>query len=358
MNSETLRAWVDVDLGALRRNAELVRRHTGRALLPMIKADAYGLGAVAVARELRSISPWGFGIATLDEAAELRREGFTERLVLFSPILRAEIHRAAELQVTPTLSDDAVIREWGGATGQPWHLAIDTGMHRAGIEWWRVAELREAVRQFPPEGAFTHLHSPDTMPESATLQRGRFAQAVSLLPERPPLLHADGSPSLERQSECPWDLVRPGVFLYGVGGEMGSLITPEPVVQLNARVLEVHTVRAGESVSYGATWTTHGERRVATVGIGYADGYRRAFSNCGIGIVAGQRVKVVGRVTMDMTIVDVTDLNVREGDVVTLISRAPNDQLDVNVVAASVELLAYEVLVGLRLRLPRVYSRS
>jgi alanine racemase len=355
MNHETQRAWVDVDLGALRRNADAVRRHTGRPLLPMIKADAYGLGAVQVARALQPISPWGLGIATLDEAAQLRDAGIDSRVILFSPLLAEDMPRAIALRVTPTLGDEARIRAWGAATDDPWHLALDTGMHRAGVEWWRVRELRDAIHQYPPEGAFTHLHSPEDLPESAEMQRARFREAVAQLPRVPQLLHVDGSPSFERQTGCEWSVVRPGVFLYGVGGGAGALIQPEPVVQLNARVLEVHAVRSGETVSYGATWTADGDRAIATVGLGYADGYRRIFSNRGIAIVKGKRVQVVGRVTMDMTMLDVTGLAVKPGDVATFVSRDPADALDVNVVAGLVDLLPYELLVGLRLRLPRIY---
>ncbi len=358
MNHETQRAWVDVDLGALRRNAEAVSRHADRPLLPMIKADAYGLGAVPVARALQSISPWGFGIATLDEAAELRDAGIENRIVLFSPLSETEIGRAVQLQVTPTLSRESLIRAWAAASGRPWHLGIDTGMHRSGCEWWRIGDLRDVTDEFPPEGAFTHLHSPDTIPLSAELQRGRFRAAVGQLGQVPPLLHVDGSPSIERQPGCPWNLVRPGVFLYGGSGAPGAVITPEPVVQLNARVQAIRTVRAGETVSYGATWTAEGERTVATVGLGYADGYRRAFSNCGVAIVNGRRAPVVGRVTMDMTMLDVTGFPVAPGDVATFISREAAHHLDVNTVASGADLLSYELLVGLRLRLPRLYSHA
>lgn len=356
MHDPTARAWVDVDLGALRRNAEALVRQSGRPLLPMIKADAYGLGAVPVARALEPLEPYAFGVATLDEAAELRAAGVERRILIFSPLLYGDLGRARSLGVTPTLSSADSIDRWGQGGGGAWHLAIDTGMHRAGIEWWRVADLHRSIAECPPEGAFTHFHSADEEGESLAVQQRRFAAAVAALPARPAVLHAENSPAIERQHPSPWDVVRPGVFLYGVGGGAGSALTPEPVAHLRARVVELHTVRAGESVSYGATWrASETERVVATLAIGYADGYRRHFSNVGQAILRGRMQPVVGRVTMDMTMIDVTGTACEPGDVATLLGRDGVLHIDLNRAAREAGLLTYEVLVGLALRVPRRY---
>lgn len=322
----------------------------------MIKADAYGLGAVPVARALSALDPYAFGVATLDEAAELRSAGLERRLLIFTPLLVPDFARARALGVTPTLSSAEGIERWGAMGGGAWHLAIDTGMHRAGVEWWRVAELVPAIAKHPPEGAFTHFHSADEEGDSIAVQQERFAAAVATLPSRPRYLHAENSPGIERQCPSPWDLVRPGVFLYGVGGGAGSMLVPEPVAHLRARVVELHTVRAGESVSYGATWRAgETDRRVATLAIGYADGYRRHFSGLGQAIIGNRLLPVVGRVTMDMTMVDVTDAACEPGDVATLLGRDGALHLDINRVAGDAGLLTYELLVGLALRVPRRY---
>ena len=351
------RAWVEVDLEALVRNAKVVQGRSRKPLLPMVKADAYGLGAVEVARALEPLDPWGFGIAVLDEAFELRRAGLGQRILIFSPLLESDFARVRELGVTPTLGSPRSIASWIASGGGSWHLAIDTGMHRAGIEWWRVGDVADLVRRLPPEGAFTHFHSADATPGSIDEQQRRFREALGALPLRPGVVHAENSPAIERQSPSPWDLVRPGVFLYGVGGGPGSALVPEPVVHVRARVVETHEVRAGEAVSYGATWRASRPARVATLAIGYADGYRRHFSSRGVALLNGRRVPVAGRVTMDMTMVDVTDVPCDVGDVATLLGRAGDDHLDLNEVAGAVDLLSYELLVGLRLRLPRVYRR-
>ena len=350
------RAWVDVDLDALVHNAVAVQQRSAKPLLPMIKADAYGLGAVPVSRALEPLNPWGFGIATLAEAQELRAAGIERRLLLFTPLLADEIADAKRLAVTPTLGSASSIQQWAAAGGGAWHLAIDTGMHRAGLEWWRIGEVAALVAAHPPQGAFTHFHSAESNDGSIDVQQDRFRAAVEALPRRPEVLHAENSAAVERQSPSPFDVVRPGVFLYGVGGERASRLTPEPVAHVRARVLEIHQVQDGESVSYGATWRARGTRRVATLAIGYADGYRCLFSSRGEALVRGRRYAVVGRVTMDMTMVDVTDGVCEVGDVATLLGRADGAHLDINAVAAAVDLLPYELLVGLRLRLERVYA--
>lgn len=352
------RAWVEVDLDALVRNATAVLQRSSKPLLPMVKADAYGLGAVEVCRALDALDPWAFGVALLAEAEELRRAGVERRILVFSPLLDADYAETRRLRVTPTLGSPRAIRAWVERGGGPWHLAIDTGMHRAGIEWWRVSEVADLVRAHPPEGAFTHFHSADVTPTSIAEQQRRFREGLAALPARPAVLHAENSPAVERQSPSPWDLVRPGVFLYGAGGGPGSAMVPEPVAHVRARVVDTHEVRTGESVSYGATWRAPRASRVATLAIGYADGYRRAFSSRGEAILNGRRVPVVGRVTMDLTMVDVTGVPCELGDVATLLGRSGDDHLDLNRVADAVDLLSYELLVGLRLRLPRIYRRS
>jgi alanine racemase len=310
---------------------------------------------VEVCRALRRVDPWAFGVATIAEAAHLREHGIDERILIFTPLLGDEFEDARRLGVTPTLGSPEAIQRWTRGGAEPWHLAIDTGMHRAGIEWWRVSEVEGEARRAPPEGACTHFHSADAAPSSIDIQQQRFREALAMLPARPAIVHAENSPASERQSPSPWDLVRPGVFLYGVGGGPGSSLVPEPVAHFRARVVEIHDVRAGESVSYGATWRASAGRRVATIAAGYADGYRRNFSNRGHVLLRGQRSPVVGRVTMDMTMVDVTDVACDVGDVATLLGTSGDDHLDINRIAPDVDLLSYELLVGLALRVPRIH---
>lgn len=349
------RAWVDVDLGALVRNAARVQAHAGRPLLPMVKADAYGLGAVPVARALERLSPWGFGVAAVAEGEMLRAAGIARRIVVFTPLLASELPRARAAGLVPSLHRADDVRAWAALGGGEWQLSIDTGMSRAGVRWDALGDdLLAAVREHPPAGAYTHFHSADTDDASRATQEARFAAAVARLPARPRVLHAENSPGAERTTGgSRWDVVRPGVFVYGVSA--GEVLPPEPVAHLRARVVDLRDLRDGETVSYGATWTARGARRIATVAAGYADGYRRGLSNRGTALLHGCGVPVAGRVTMDMTMLDVTDVPCAVGDVVTLLGRDGDAVLTAADVAARADLSPYELLTGLRARVPHFH---
>jgi alanine racemase len=353
MESGLTRAWVDVDLGALQRNAVAIAARAGVPILPMVKADAYGLGAVAVARALESVDPWGFGVATVDEGAELRDAGIERRIVVFTPLDGSDLGEARRRDLTPALSRAESIAAWKRLGGGPWQLAIDTGMSRSGIRWDALPSLHATIAEFPPEGAFTHFHSADRNDGSVDVQESRFREAVDALPERPPLLHTENGAAIEHRGRSPWSHARPGIFLYGVG--CGGAIAPEPVVHLRARVADLRTVRDGETVSYLASYRAVGPRTIATLAIGYADGLRRSLSNRGSAIVRGRMVPIAGLITMDMTMIDVTGVPCVIGDTVTLIGRDGPGLLDVGGVAAVADLSPYELLTGLRCRVHRRY---
>ena len=353
MQSALMRAWVEIDLDALRRNGVAMAARCA-ALLPMVKADAYGLGAVPVARALASLAPWGFGVATVDEGLELRNAGLSERIIVFTPVIASQLPALRAARLTPVLSSADDIRVWHALGGGPWHLTIDTGMSRAGVRWTNVASLADLLREDTPEGAYTHFHSAELDDASRTEQESRFDQAVAALPVRPAVLHAENSAALARVMRSRFDVGRPGVFLYGVGSGRGALVTPEQVAHVRARVVAVRDVCAGESVSYDATWRATSPRRIATLAIGYADGYRRSLGNRGTILLGGQRAPVVGVVTMDMTMVDVTDVPCRVGDVATLMGRSGAQVLTTEEVATAAGLSPYELLTGLRGRLEHV----
>lgn len=350
------RAWVEIDLGALRRNGAVMAARAA-ALLPMIKADGYGTGAVAAARALEPLSPWGFGVATLEEGRELRDAGLDRPIIVFTPALSDELGDIRAARLTPALGTPAQIEAWRtlGAGREDWHLAIDTGMHRAGVHWDEVDQLNTVLRAAPPAGAFTHYHSAELDDGSLVEQERRFEHAIARLPARPALLHAENSAALARTMKSKWSLARPGIFLYGVGSGPRALAQPEPVVSLRARIAELHTILDGDSVSYDASHRASGTRCIATLPVGYADGYRRALGNRTHVLVRGRCAPVVGVVTMDMTMVDVTDIPCAVGDVATLIGRDGDRECDVESVSRDADLSPYEVLTGLKSRLPRRY---
>jgi alanine racemase len=355
MRHDQRRAWVEVDLGALKRNASMLAQRARVPLLPMVKSDAYGLGIEAIVWALEPDDPWGYGVATVAEGAQLRSIGVSRPILVFTPLLVEEFDECRVHQLTPTLGDAMRIKAWHSSGGEAWHLAIDTGMNRAGMPWTRVAELATLVADSPPQGAFTHFHSAEANDGSVAVQEERFKKAVSLMPRRPKFLHAENSPALERSAPSRWDLARPGVALYGVGGGAGAEVAPEPVASLHARIVEIRDVADGETVSYGATWPARGWRRVATAAAGYADGIRRCLSNCGSALVNGQKVPMAGIVTMDMTMLDVTGVDCSIGDVATFLGRQQDQEITITDIAAAGALSPYEVLVGLGLRANRVY---
>jgi alanine racemase len=263
--------------------------------------------------------------------------------------------------VRPALHRAEEILSWSALGGGAWHLSIDTGMSRAGVRWDAVAPLVSALREHPPEGIFTHFHSAELPNNSREIQERRFADALAQLspavtPET--LIHSDNSSAIAARGPSPGHLARPGIGLYGSTAAVALEL--EQVVHLRSRVIDLRTVNAGETVSYGATYTATSARQVATVALGYADGYRRALSNRGQGLLRGRRVPVVGTVTMDMTMIDVTDLNggCAVGDAVTFIGRDGTECLWTDAVADLGGLSPYELLVGLRLRVPRRYYET
>jgi alanine racemase len=349
------RGWLEIDLDAVVRNARAMAARAP-AILPMVKADAYGIGAVRVARALEQLSPWGFGVATVDEGRELRDAGIARPIVIFTSVSADELPAVRDARLTPALASSDAIAQWKRLRGGAWHLAIDTGMSRAGVRWDEVRSLASAMAGALPEGAFTHFHSASLDDGTLAEQEARFERALAELPERPAVLHTGNSAALARADRSRWSLGRPGIFLYGVGGGAGARVQPEPVVSMRARIVEMRTVHEGESVSYDATFRAEREMRVATLPVGYADGYRRGLGNRAHALVAGRRAPVAGVVTMDMTMLDVTDVDAGVGDVATLIGADGVERIDVVELAERATASPYEILTGLHARLPRVYS--
>lgn len=346
------RAWLDVDLDALLANARHVAGVCGARLMPMVKANGYGLGAVAVARALDGLDPWGFGVATVEEGAELRAAGIERPIVLFTPPPVSWLRSLLRHGLTPALGDLDALRAWiGEAPGAPFHLAIDTGMSRAGFPAGDAAQLdavREAIRSASGyQGACTHFHSADTDEASVRHAWTVFQDVVSALGTRPLLLHAANSAAALAGHAFAADLVRPGIFLYG--GAAG-VHQPRPVATLRTRVVSVRTLAAGETVSYGATWRAERTVHVATLALGYADGLPRAFARSGLVRLGARNAPVRGRITMDMTIVE-TDGSVRIGDEALVFG----EELLLDAQAERAGTISYELLTSLSPRVARRY---
>lgn len=355
-SSETMRAWVDVDLAALVANARTVAAVSGSRLLPMVKANGYGLGAVEVARALESVDPWGFGVASIDEAEMLRAAGISRPLLVLTPLLPQWIARYLELGLRPSIGDPVALDAWIGQTARPFHLEIDSGMSRAGVRWNDRAALDRmgTVLASSPgwEGVFTHFLNAEADSDTTALQWSRFQQTLESLPRRPSLVHAANSAAALLGKCYAGDMVRPGIFLYG--GEVG-MSRPQPVAALRARVIAVRTIAARDTVGYGGSWCADRACRLATLAVGYADGFPRSALNAAAGSreieVRGKLVPIVGRVTMDMCMA-VVDQSVAIGDVGTVYGSLVSLDRQAEIAGT----ISYELLTRLGPRVIRRYG--
>lgn len=354
-------ARIEVDLSAVLRNARAMANLSGTRLIPMVKADAYGMGVAPVARALESLDPWGFGVATVAEGEELRALGVRRPVIVFTPLLESELAAARAARLTPSLGSAAAIQAWSGFGGA-WQLAVDTGMARAGVSWREVSAVKGAVASSRPEGVFTHFHSAELDDGSMQEQDRRFDEAVVALGLSGIMTHTDNSAAVLRRGRSNRDAVRPGIFLYGGEPIPRAAVAPEPVAHLRAPIADLRTCEPGDTVSYGAQYTVEHRTRVATIACGYADGYPRNVGQQGRPaasvIMRGRRLPIVGRVTMDMIMIDVTDIDCATGDTVTLIGRDGDEVITVAEVGASAAISPYEVLVGMNSRSVRSYHED
>lgn len=363
------RAWVRVRADALRQNYARVVEAVGPGvrLLPMVKADGYGLGVREVVRGLEPMDPWGFGIATVEEGVALRDMGVTRPIVVCGPVPGCEVETAlgARLQLSVS-SLDALrhieVEARAASCVASIHVDVDTGLGRSGFDWrsaetWFpvVASAGEHVRWV---GCYTHLHSADESRESVEAQWERLAGVFERLGPGPDglMVHVLNSAGVFRIPALARTLVRPGIFLYGGGIGDGQPI-PRMVVSLHARVVHTREVQAGSTVGYGATYAAERAERWATLSIGYGDGLPRSLGNRGSALLRGVRVPIIGRISMDVTVVDITDVpNVVEGDVATLFGGDGGEVTTVDEMASLAGTISYEILTGLTQRLPRVWS--
>ena len=364
------RAWVEVDLAAIRSNLSRVREVAGPhvKLVPMVKADGYGLGVRRVLDAIRPAGPLGYGVATLGEGLELLRLGVREPIMVYSPMPPDSLARCVAAGLIPAVSDLDTVHALrrlaappsASRAGIPFQVEVDTGMGRAGFPldeaatWWPEV-LRATRAGLRLSGVFTHLHSADH-PDlgSARAQVAGFdrfvADAAGIGPDV--LVHCANSAGSLRLVSRVANTVRPGIYLYG--GDVGDPANPpHPVAAVRARVVLVRDVPAGTTLGYGATYTARDTERWAAVGIGYGDGLPRVLGNRGWAIAGGRRVPIVGRISMDTTVVRFQG-DVSVGDIVTFVGRDGGAELSLGEVAESARTIGYEILTGLSPRLPRV----
>jgi alanine racemase len=343
------RAWLEVDLDNVIGNARTVLRQApGSRLLPMVKADAYGVGAVRCARALERLDPWGFGVATIPEGIQLREAGIRRPILVFTPARSDQQPRYREHDLRAVLDRPELVAAWT----LPFHLEIDTGMGRCGVRWDDPALPRCAAPQL--EGVFTHLYAADANAASVAEQWQRFAEGRRRLGGAPRLVHVANSAGAWRVREA-LALVRPGIFLYG-GRAAPDLPAPLPVATLRAPVVSMRRVRAGDSVSYGGDWRAPHATTIATLGVGYADGVPRAVQGRAEALLGGRRYPLAGRVTMDFVMLDVgSEAAATVGAVATLIGRDGDATIALDEFASWAGTVTYEILARIGGRVARRY---
>ena len=368
----------EINLDALRYNLNQLRGLTGgkAEILAVVKANAYGHGAPEIARELESAGARIFGVATTEEGIELRLSGTTSPILVLGGTYPQEMGRILANRLTPVIYDLEIARAFQARAAKEKrrlsvHLKIDTGMNRLGIPWrqWTSAlKVLEGLKNLKVEGLLSHFsvaegEGPDDR-AFTDKQLARFTKCLDLARQRgikAGLVHLANSAAATLRQPARFNLVRPGLMLYGYhpSPNLGRLISLKPVLRWKTAILSLKPVPAGDMISYGRTYQCRRETLIAVLPVGYADGYNRRLSNRGEVIIRGKRAKVRGIVCMDLTMVDVSKIaGVQVGDEVVLLGRQGSEEITAVEMAGWIESIPYEVLCSIGKRVPRVYHRS
>jgi alanine racemase len=377
--------WAEVSRDALRSNYRILRQQAARAdadAVAVIKANAYGHGAVEALSILAADGCDWFAVTCLDEALLLQPQLKSHRTLILSGLFDGEAAEVVRHALTPVLGSLQQLAWLADAAPPaaeppfPLHLEIDTGMARQGIQWNDTSALAAFATQLTRhpqlllEAVMTHFASPEDSGSSQTSEQlDRLRSALATLREHgiaPPLIHAGNSASLfeapqiatlrDVAQHCGSRLLlRPGIALYGYGPHAAQRGL-QPVLSWKTRIAALRTIPAGEGVSYNATFRASRPTRIALLPVGYADGYNRLLSNRGEVLVRGQRATITGRVTMDQTMIDVTDIpDAATGDEVVLLGQQGRDRITADNLAAHASTIAYEVLCAIGARVPRLW---
>jgi alanine racemase len=364
-----------VDLNALRWNFREIRSRVGPQVkvLSMVKADGYGHGALAISKALAAEGSDGFGVATLEEGVGLRQAGICAPILVLAGAYPDQVDEFFDYSLTPVIHALASLEELDAAVqgrnkALNVHLKIDTGMGRIGLlaaEFDSWLPKIKKLRALKIEGVFSHFSHAESVEGGYTRQQLRIFQRVveRLRAEgiSPSLVHLANSAATITLPQAYFDMVRPGLMLYGIypSPAMASQICLKPVLSWKTRILQLKKVPAGSSISYGQTFITKRESLIATLPIGYADGYPRLLSNRGEVLINGKRAAVAGRVCMDLTMIDVTDIEkIQPGDEVVLLGRQGDAEISADEMAAWANTISYEILTSISNRVPRIHHNT
>ena len=365
--------YVNIDLDCIVRNFEAVQKKAGVPVMAVVKADAYGHGAVPVAWHLSGKCAF-FGVSSMLEALELRSAGLPDPILILGHTPTSAFPEAIRLQIRPTIFsyEDALALSEAAVSlnaTAAFHFAVDTGMGRIGFQSTREnAELCAKIASLPgliAEGLFSHFATADCADlRHAEAQAEKFREFDTMLRTlgvEIPIRHLDNSAGI-MNFPCRYEMVRSGIVTYGMypSDEVdSSLLNIRPALEWVSHVTHVKTLPAGCPISYGGTYITERPTTVATIPVGYADGYRRKLSNSFYVLINGQKAPILGRICMDQMMVDVTHIaDVRPGTTVTLVGANGDQRITVEQIAAQADSFNYEFVCGISRRVPRYYYKS
>lgn len=373
--------WAEISLKAILKNLKVIRRHIGPKpkILAVVKSNAYGLGAVPIAKALQKAGVEWFGVTCGNEGVELREAGIRRRILILTGFWPGEEKRLVQHGLTPTVTrvDDLRYLDRAAKAAKksarvPFHVKINSGMNRLGISPGEIEAFARALadcKHIRLEGTFTHFASAEDFSARQTDDQEKlFADCLARMRElgiSPGIVHMANSGAICARPSTYQDMVRPGAILYGYyqsfdppqkGQEVRDRLPIEPSLSLRARIITLRELPAGEGVGYSARFVTSRPSRIAVINAGYADGISRQRTNRGCALVRGQRVPLVGAISMDLTTLDVTDVpGVELGDIVTIYGIDGKDAMVVSEIAREIGTVTSDLLCALGRRVPRYY---
>jgi alanine racemase len=370
-NSIVRPTLVEVDLTRLRENFQAIRQHVAPAkIMPILKANAYGHGLAPVAQWMEALGADYFGVAVLEEGILLREQGIKTPILVLGGILGNQVPGFLLYNLTITASSVEKLCQVEEAAEQLGvrarvHLKIDTGMERIGIHYYSAESLLEEALKcshIELEGIYSHFANADSPDLShARLQLERFQDVLSFYDKRclplPPLCHMANSPAILQLPEANFDMVRPGLLLYGVypSREIPSTVPVRPALSWKSRVVYFKVIQPGHPVGYGSTWQSDHLVRAVTAPVGYGDGYFRGMSDKAQVLLHGKKYPVVGRISMDQIVVNIEMDSAYNDDEVILIGEAGGEAITCQDLADWAGTIPYEILTNINTRVPRIY---
>lgn len=375
---EKYRVYAGIDLDAVRYNMESMHNNISKdtKMIAVVKTNGYGHGAMRISREVEDLPYlWGFAVATIDEAKELLLDGRTKPILILGITFPDQFESIVEENIRPAISEFAAAKALSKVAVDKGkvcsvHIAVDTGMSRIGFQVTEEsADIIAQIAALPNiniEGIFTHFARADELSkEPAYVQMNLFTRMIQMLEERGvhiPLHHCSNSAGIVEIPQANMDMVRAGITMYGLWPSeevKKDIIDIRPVMSLKSHIVFIKTLEAGRQISYGGIYVTDSARRIATIPVGYGDGYARGLSNKGYVLIHGKKAPICGRVCMDQFMVDVTDIpEAREGDTVTLLGEDHGACITLEELGELSGRFNYEFACLITPRVPRVYFKK